>query len=86
MKSYIKRIRHHLELRVPKHSQTQRSFKLTFDPGDFVCDLAQIDFRVFDRDLDGSVGIRLAGEAEFDHGQAWRGGGSDGRKNCGDPE
>ena len=78
MKSYIERMQHHLKRCIPKNGRTQRSPKFTFDPGDFIYNLPRIIPSVSGHDFDGSVGIRLAGGFEFDHGEARRGGGFDG--------
>ena len=64
MKPYIKRIQPP-ELHIPRHAQSHRSFVITFDPGEFVCDLSEIVAHVF-RIPGSGGGVGGTGEAEMD--------------------
>ena len=66
MKPYIKHIQQPV-LHIPIHAQSHRSFVLTFDPGEFVCDLPEIVAHIFR--IPGSGGkVGGTSEAETDLG------------------
>ena len=64
VKSYIKYGRHGIKGWTPVHKHLHLSPELTFDPGDFICDLPKIVARGFDH---GFGGRRIV-EAELDLG------------------
>jgi len=85
-KPHIKCIENRPKPRIPNHDQIHRSLKLTLDSGEFVCDPSKPTTHAVKQYLDGSVGRGERGEVESDSGYVWRGGGSECRKSCRDPE